>query len=69
MKTLDLITKTLVLIFEVGYLFTMLIIMILGMISENMPIWGQLLICFIGVPAWIFIIGNFGKIYNLIFKD
>ena len=69
MKTLDLITKTLVLIFEVGYLFTMLIIMIIGMISEDTTILIQLLICFIGVPAWIFLIGNFGKIYNLIFNN
>ena len=68
MKALEFLTKIFVFTFEIGYLFMMLIFMILGIISDNTPIWIQLLICFIGVPAWIFFIGNIGKIYDLIFK-
>lgn len=64
LETIDKITKIIFNIIEIGYLFMMFVIMTMVIISDNVPIYVKLIICFIGVPGWFFIIKHFNKIHN-----
>lgn len=54
---------------EIIFLFASFVMMVIGMISDSTAWYVQLIIAFIGAPAWIWMVSNIGEFNRIYVKD